>query len=174
LRILAAFLVLLGMLVWPSMGLAGDISFNNDGAWSTSFSYSQECSVVGAPGVECKTIENDGINWDVPARPQNGNYTSAISAANNPRGNGGMGARFWTKDGTNQNTIAIRITFPSLEPEFWIRWYQRYEVGYTWAAGNPNYDKTFYFWENGPDAGEKSILFEHASGGFSVVSGSGN
>ena len=123
-RILTPCLIMLGTLVWPGMGLA--IDFIN-GGWSTSFDYSSECSMSGAAGgVNCGDINDDFLNWDRGTQGRSGNYTEAVTAANNGDGDGGMGARFWVDDGTNLGTTRVRLSFPQQEPEIWLRWYQRY------------------------------------------------
>ena len=53
-----------------------------------------------------------------------------------------------------------------------MQYYIRYEAGTVWTGGNPNYDKNVYMWENGPGSGEKSMLFQHGSGAFVILSGS--
>lgn len=145
-RIFTPCLIMLGILVWPGMALA--IGFNS-GSWTTSFNYSGECSYkgLGDSPTDCNDINNDSIEWnngsgDSPA----GKRTEAVAAANNPNGDGGLGARFWDGDGENFQTPPIRVVFPNQEPEIWIRWYIRYEVGYRWsfATGNPLYDKWMY------------------------------
>ena len=66
-RILTPSLIILGTLVWPSMGLAGKISFDS-GVWSTSFDYGTECGQSpwgggGSAPPSCAPIADDNIDW---------------------------------------------------------------------------------------------------------------
>ena len=165
-RILTACLIFLGTLTWSSMGLAGTINFIN-GAWSTSFDYGQECGQSpwdgGGPTPQsCAAISADGIDWTLKG---SGGDTEALIAANNPDGDGGMGARFYVGDGKNNNASRLIITFPSQEPELWIRWYMRYEPGFAWEGGSPNYDKFLYMYTKGPGGGNGFAMIPGYAGG---------
>jgi len=132
-RILTPCLIMLGTLVWPGMALAIDFI---SGGWSTSFDYGQECSMLGADssingGVDCQDIRDDFINWNGGTVSQGGEYSSAVLAANNSNGDGGNGARFWLNDGQNNGTPSAKIVLPQQESEFWLRWYERYELGFS-------------------------------------------
>jgi len=170
-RILTPCLIILGTFGWPSIGLA-DIGFNNDGFWNTSFDYGSECSMNGndpTNSIDCNNVNTDSINWAGANRSQGSHYSEAVIAADNVNGDRGMGARFWVNDGSGQNSGEARISFPQQEKEIWLRWYQRYESGFAWAAGNPHYDKCFYIWSSGP--GKNSgfgLIAEHQAGSFQV------
>ncbi|WP_299077906.1 fibronectin type III domain-containing protein [uncultured Paraglaciecola sp.] len=162
-----------------STGLTTDLSdtvLNANGTWSDDFDYGAECAMNAAtPAVDCNSLAPNGIVWSDydSGNPLNtaGYYQSVVTAAANPNTLSPYGARFWNDDGTNAVTPKAKINLEAAEPELWVRWYMRYQPGFAWSSGNPNYDKTIYFWENGP--GGVSILFEHASGTFMILSGSG-
>ena len=175
-RILTPFLIMLGALVWPSMGLA--IDFNN-GGWTTSFDYGQACTHGGSGGggvINCHDIQGaDNLNWN-QNKGQNvsGNYTQSLVAANNGEGDGGMGMRTWNGDGTNIDSAPVRFVFPSQEPEIWLRWYQRYESAF--ACGSLNYDKVFYMYcatSENVGASTQEIFPQHASPGDFAIRGNG-
>jgi len=85
----------------------------------------------------------DGIR-SYGAWTSNGQGEQITSAANNPSGSGGRGQRQWDCDGNNCNSGSTIVSFASPQPELYIRWYMRYQAGYTWAAGAPQYDKVLY------------------------------
>ena len=79
---LTAKLFLAGILVWPSVSYA-DVTFNN-GVWTTSFDYGQECSMGGSDPLNttnCDLVSDDSINWSGGTLHQGGNYSSAVVAA---------------------------------------------------------------------------------------------
>jgi hypothetical protein len=118
-------------------GVSGDalaaIQFSENGKWETTFDCSESTQFDGGL---C-----DGMDWD-------GNWyfdehrTQITSGANNSEGDGGLGARFWVGDGQNKGTGTIIIGFPSPQQELWIRYYVRYEQGFSW--GFFGYDKQLY------------------------------
>lgn len=73
----------------------------------------------------------------------NGDKTAITGDANYSGGYGGRGARFYAGDGVNVNSCGLRVVFNSLQPEIWVRWYMRYEVGFQWSP--LVYDKWLYF-----------------------------
>lgn len=153
-----SFLCMVGVLISPSMVFA--INFT-DGVWSTSFDYSEECSQRGNLGnAECASVSDDGIYWDWGANMLGGHSTEAVAGANNDEGDGGLGFRSWVGDGTNNQTGEARIDFPSPQKELWIRWYHRYQAGFSWSGGDPDYDKTLYINTDG-----MSLIPQHAANG---------
>lgn len=79
--------------------------------------------------VDCDGIERSG-NWSC-----DGTGSSIESAANNPDGDGGKGARFWKCSGdVNLNSGTLKVVFPSAQNEIWVRWYERYESGFSWGG----------------------------------------
>ncbi len=152
--------------------------FFTDGLWTTSFDYGQECSANGADPSQttnCADIEDDDISWNTGTLANGGNYTGCVVAANNPSGDGGMGARFWVGDGPNSGSQQIRITMEDLqnndvqETELWIRWYIRYELGFAWVGNDPHYDKIVRLWTKGPGQPGGSLFPGYGDGGYQVA-----
>jgi hypothetical protein len=111
----------------------------------------------------------DGIRgwggWVTAGHP-NGDEINA--AANNPAGAGGKGFRHWRGDGFDNNAGGIRLAFSAV-PEFWIRWYMRYESGFNWnPVGHPDFTKDIYF--TGNTASDVKFGYQFGSYGVSVVS----
>lgn len=152
-KILASLIVLL----WASSGFAA-ISFTN-GKWETSFLTCPEGSGYGA--TLC-----DNLDWG-NAYTDGGNATQITTSANNSAGLGGRGVRFWNNDGQNMNSATLRVEFPTLQAELWIRWYTRYQSGYSWSGSTPSYDKMLYI------TGDIDIIPEYHDGNngpeYSVV-----
>lgn len=112
-----------------------EITFTN-GKWESTFDCAEYISFSGT--MDCDGMADSGGPWTV-----DGNQTTITSAANNPDGGGGRGARFWKGDGENICSSTIAVTFPSDQPEIWVRWYERYQSGFEWGA---TYDvKSLYF-----------------------------
>ncbi len=106
--------------------------------WSTTFNCAESTQYNGTL---C-----DGLTWG--GAWFFGDYRTQItSAANNPNGRGGRGARFWVGDGVNKGTGTITVTFTSPQKELWIRWYMRYEAGFQWSK--LYYDKNLYIHTGG-------------------------
>jgi len=70
-----------------------------------------------------------------------------ISAANHAAGGGGRGLRHWECDGEDNRTGAVKVSFSPLPTEVWVRWYMRYQEGFTWEWSDRGllYDKMLYF-----------------------------
>jgi hypothetical protein len=47
--------------------------------------------------------------------------------------------------GSTNNGSGLRITFPSLMSELWVRYYMRYQAGFSFANNQPHYTKDLYF-----------------------------
>lgn len=144
-------------IVLANFCLLGTVTADFDsGSWSTSFDYSQTCTQRGYFGdIDCEVVSTDSmINWSWGSGTDDGKSTQATADANNVRGDGGLGARFWVGDGVNNQLGEISISFPQQEPELWIRWYQRYEAGFKWQEGEPYYDKTLYIYSTGFGEGQ--------------------
>lgn len=120
--------------------------------WSTTFNYGP-CSQQGGGGQpNCGTTTPDGIYFNWGGNAVSGNYTQVTSEANYPGGAGGNGMRSWLDDTANEVSGSVRIDFPSPQKEFWLRWYERWQVGAKWdwsyAATTP-YHKSMYLRSNG-------------------------
>ncbi len=159
----AEFVAWVNELVAASAAQQTETPSNADPIVSTSFDYGEECSQRGNLGnADCGSITNDGIYWNWGDNMLGGHSTEAVAEANYPDGAGGLGFRSWVGDGVNSQTGDARIDFPGgPQKELWIRWYQRYEQGFSWAGGSPQYDKTLYINSNG----NSSVLPQHASNG---------
>ena len=99
--------------------------------WSTTFDCPEwEKDPLGGTNNDpnCDNL-NAGKNWDCDC-----SYHKITTAANYPLGGGGRGQRRWEGDGTNNNTGAVSIVFKDAQPEFWMRWYMRYEAGYKYTS----------------------------------------
>lgn len=156
--------LVLGALAWPSMGLA-EISFTN-GSWTTDFDYGQLCNMGGYGGaVDCRDIENDGTNWHYNNTGDDGGPYSEINpAAALPQGNNVNGYR--------QNGFPIRIGWANNEPELWVRWYMRYEAGYSWVGGGPKWHKWLYMYTGETtNKSDRWVIPEPYSGGYRIISG---
>lgn len=71
-------------------------------------------------------------------------FDQITAGANNSTASAGLGFRHWIADGWNSNGGGIGADFPSAQKELWIRAYIRFESGFSWANGQPHYDKLFY------------------------------
>lgn len=132
---------LLFIVFWTLIAPLG-VSANISLPWKTTFSY-PECSQFGQGGkVNCDSVKNDGITWSWGSYGIGGNYTQVSSKANFAGGDGGNGFRSWVGDGDNQHSGPVAVQFPSKQKEIWIRWYQRYQAGFSWSQ--LIYEKTLY------------------------------
>ena len=124
------------ILIFPSYA-SGQITFDANGKWETTFDYPSECAQRGYDDQpNCGTVSNDGIQWNAGAghRTSSNTYTRAVADANYPGGGGGLGARFWNYDGHNNHSGTVGVYFPSPQKELWIRWYMRYQEGFQWRS----------------------------------------
>ena len=102
----------------------------------------------------------------------NGSQGQITALANFSGGAGGRGQRQWNGDGQNNNSGGLQISFTSSQTEIWVRWYMRWEQGYTW---NPlGYDKLFWL-PNGywGFEGSDKIYFHNNNPGYDYVSPAG-
>src|SRR3989304_8335453 len=107
--------------------------------WSTTYNCPEWTQSDGLypPAINCDGLTGYG-GWVT----RDGKEEQITSAANYPGGGGVRGQRQWVGDGTNNNSGGIKITFNSPQPELWIRWYMRYELGFQWDP--LHYDKILY------------------------------
>ncbi len=123
-------LSVLVILLWASPSFA-EITFDSNGRWSTSFDCPewQMCAnwPSGCP-LSCDGLIPGG-GWGTSG----GHYEQITSEANNPLGTG-RGQRHWLADANNGNSGGLEIVFPSALPEFWIRFYIRFPLGFSWAS----------------------------------------
>lgn len=65
-----------------------------------------------------------------------GNWSEIIVAAKRPGSTGARGLRNWLGDGTNIHSGGVKTIFDTPQDELWIRWYMRYQSGFTWTTLN--------------------------------------
>lgn len=114
--------------------------------WSSTYNCSDWLSYSAA-------LSCDGFEKNL-STTIGGHYEEITAAANYPGGAGGKGQRHWVGDGTNVNTGGTYLTFNSSQNNIWIRWYIRYQSGFKWSGGAPQYQKLIYF----DDGAGKSYL----------------
>lgn len=108
---------------------------------------------VGGSGGESLVKENQNVYTSLGSGGNQPTGDDTIfAAANNASGGGGKGFRHWRGNGANGDNDCgggLRIEPPSALGEFWIRYYVRYQFGFTFcqppAAGAtaPGYVKEF-------------------------------
>ena len=133
-RALWIFLIVFIMLFFVGW-VSASITFDVDGRWETSYDCA-DWNTYGDP-LDCDGLSKCG-GWTC-----SGLYEQITSAANNPNGTGGKGQRHWVGDGTNSNSGGIAVEFSHPQKELWVRWYMRYEDGFSWDP--LQYDKILYF-----------------------------
>jgi len=104
----------------------------------------------------------DGIAGNGAWTTSSGSQDQITAAANNAAGAGGKGFRHWRGDGYNNTGGGIRIAVPVSMSNFWIRYYMRYQAGFSWQNGRPGGTKENY-WHAGTS---KAIYFGF---GFGVL-----
>src|SRR5438034_533807 len=134
--------------------------------WSTTYNCPELVEgtspwIGGGANLGCDGIQSFGA-WTA-----NGQGEQITSAANNPSGGGGRGQRQWNCDGSNCNSGSTIVNFASPQRELYIRWYMRYQAGYTWSGGSPVYDKVFYIRDA---AGHSSIPEPYGSDTWNMYS----
>lgn len=127
------FLIVLLILIYVAPCNA-TITFTN-GEWDTSF---LDCADWAQDGV----IDCDGVDKSGDHLCDDTTADQITSDANYSQGGGGKGYRHWEGGGSNNNGGSISVAFAAPLKEFWIRFYQRYEVGFQWDT--LNYDKLLY------------------------------
>ncbi len=115
--------------------------------WQTTFNCPEwdQSMGISKSQVNCDGLSGWG-SWTTSA----GDKEQITSAANYPGGAGGRGQRHWVGPGTNNNSGGLSLSFPSTLSQVWIRWYMRYQAGFTW---NPlGYHKWLYFYGSAGNA----------------------
>lgn len=141
--------------------------------WSTTYDCADWTQTDGAP-VGCDDLVPSGAWTASPGDEEE----QIMVEANFSGGDGGKGQRHKVGDGVNNNSGGTKIQFTSSQPELWIRYYIRYELGFQWTT--VHYDKHLYV-----DAGDsdwvipgfiddKFTIGTNASGGYSTSSGKWN
>jgi hypothetical protein len=130
-RIFLILILYCGTLINPNKILA-EVSL----PWSTTF--------------DCAEWEHTGSSPkcdDLATASDRRTGTKITTAANHSSGAGGRGMRQYLGDGNNNQTSGLAISFKA-DNEIWVRWYMRYESGFTWSnsGGYPLYDKWLYIY----------------------------
>jgi hypothetical protein len=99
--------------------------------WSTTFNCSDWNQSIGQPG--CDGLSSGG-SWIC----NSGNLgEQIIPEANNPAGQG-SGQRHWLGNATDvpsvNNSGGTIVKFTNTQPEFWIRWYNKWQSGFKWNS----------------------------------------
>lgn len=111
--------------------------------WSTTYNCAELVEGTAPWDAYPADLGCDGIE-SFGAWTANGQGEQITTSANYSGGGGGRGQRQWNCDGSNCNSGGAIVNFASTEPELYIRWYMRYQAGYTWANVEPIYDKVFF------------------------------
>ena len=115
------------VLIW--IGVAHPIT-----AFGWTFASTYNCS----EWVCCTTISCDGWLKHGDWHSSGGGYEQITTAANYSAGGGGRGQRHWLGPGNADNSGGIRLDFADV-PEIWVRFYVRFQTGFSWAVFNLYY-----------------------------------
>ncbi len=116
--------------------------------WQTTFNCGDWNQNMGlaANQVNCDSMTGEA-NWG-NTLGTSGVGSQITSLANNSIGAGGKGFRFWRADGFDVNSSGIWANLPSGQTDLWIRFYVRYQQGFSWANGGPGFTKDIYMLGN--------------------------
>jgi len=100
---------------------------------------------------EIGTLDRAG-GWTTAA----GRGWQILSAANYSGGEGGLGYRHYRGSndngvqgpGVNDNSGGIYMILTGARANIWLRYYTRWQSGFSWSGGEPIYTKEFYFFFN--------------------------
>ncbi|MFZ3091297.1 MAG: hypothetical protein WA240_11820 [Nitrospirota bacterium] len=96
--------------------------------WSTTYNC-PEWKQTDSHYTNCDGLTHYG-DW----KTSDGKEEQITTAANYAGGGAGRGQRHWLGDGSANNSGGIRIEFTSPQQELWIRWYMRFQTGFTWSS----------------------------------------
>ena len=135
------------------------ISFT-DGKWETTFDCAEQTQDVGS-------LDCDGMVWWGDDWYFDSYRTTIKSDANNPLGSG-RGIEFWKGSGSDHMiTGTVRVAFSTPQKEIWVRWYEKYESGFSWNV-NQEETKELYF-HDGTATSDPYVGF--AYGAFETYTG---
>ncbi len=123
-----------------------------------------EWDASGGPG----TINCDGLLSAVDCSCSGGEYEQITTDANYPGGGGVRGKRHWRGSGKNNNSCSPNFVISPGRSEVWIRWYQRYEEGFSWGGNAPTGLKIVYFTSSGNPV---NVIFGMAWGRMRLLIG---
>ena len=111
--------------------------------WSTTYNCPDWTQSDGLypPAINCDGLTGFG-DWTCDNGDGTVREEQITAAANFASGAGGRGQRQWVGDGANNNSGGLRVPLSRQEPELWIRWYMRYQQGFSWEFLNN--DKILY------------------------------
>lgn len=133
-------------------------------SFTTAQGWTAETTQTACAGTGFNSIQTGIGNW--------GGWTTAagscdqvVTAANNSNGAGGRGFRHWRGDAhQNDDGGAISLDWGNTfglttgrQTEFWVRVVMRYQSGFAWAGGTPQYTKEFYWTVGATGQGEFGI-----------------
>jgi len=99
-----------------------------------------------------------GRGWEIRSEAAHPSGTGLGVRHYRGSGNNGQGA------GHNDNSGGIILVMPSAQTELWVRCYMRFQSGFSWNGGTPEYTKDHY-WGGGA---EPIFLFGHQGGAWGV------
>ena len=112
--------------------------------WQTTFNCGDWNQAMGLADTDVCGA-SDGIRghgaWATAGHPSGDEITTA---ANYAGGGGSHGFRHWRGDGFDNNGGGIKIGLPAGYAELYIRFYMRYQAGFKWSGGNPDFTKELY------------------------------
>jgi len=160
---LTMFLVVFVALTCASIGHAVTL---------TSGSYSSSFDCTGWPASAPHDVGNCEDFYTMNSGTNLcGERTEARAEWNNPLGSG-KAIRVVVGDGTNTYTSTGGFRGLNGADEIWIRWYMKYELGFTWTGGGPGYDKIIYLYtEPYPNHGTAPIFEWYGADGVRLYVG---
>jgi hypothetical protein len=135
--------------------------------WKTTFACAEWLQTSGADPCSANDGIDNGGNWTTAA----GKGDQITAAANHSAGGGGLGFRHWRGNGGNNNGGGLRITLPTRVSEMWLRWYMRYQAGFSWNG--LSYTKDLYVNQGSANSGQVFTMGFHWDDAFGVSKVSG-
>lgn len=119
--------------------------------WSTTYMCDEYERHIDGTNPTCSD-DSDGLRRALDATLsctlQGVSHSEQITtAANNPNGGGGKGQRHWFSAYHNSHSGGLQVTLDGTQTEIWVRWYMRYQSGFTWqnsGGTGPQYNKLIY------------------------------
>lgn len=172
-----ALFVLALTLTFPQVGTA---AFQLP--WSTTFDCPEWNQRLG---LSTSIVNCDGISGYGAWTTSNGNVEQITAEANFPGGGGGRGQRHWIGPGGANNSGSLSIRFSSVQPEIYIRWYQRYQKGFKlsgvreqkWLYSREPVQRPYLGWYNDDEVravDSRTTTVGPGSGGWKTFVGKGD